>query len=140
MSNSWICLDASVVIRLVTTPQDKKLKQQFQEWQENYKLAAPHLLYFEVTNALYQYQRHGMLSEAIVKSALQTSQSLPIQLYSDELLHQQALALAGTYELSATYDAHYLALSQRLAANIWTIDKKLYNSVKTKLKLINLWH
>ncbi|WP_017305480.1 hypothetical protein [Spirulina subsalsa] len=32
----------------------------------------------------------------------------------DANLHQEALKFASLYNLSATYDAHYLALAQRL--------------------------
>lgn len=139
MPTSWTCLDASVVIRLVSNPSDVALKQQFQVWQSNSQLAAPTLLFYELTNALYQQQRHGYLSPVAVKSALQTAQALPIQLYGDALLHPQALNLANQYSLPATYDAHYLALAQSLGAELWTTDKKLVNTIKEKLKWVQLW-
>lgn len=139
MPSSWICLDASIIIRLVANPKDTKLVKQFQTWQAKHQLVAPHLLYFEVTNALHQYQKHQILSSGAVQSALKTAQALPVQLHSDALLHQQALQLADAHKLSATYDAHYLALAQRLGAGLWTADKKLHNSVKKKLKWVNLW-
>lgn len=139
MSSSWICLDASIVIRLVANPRDIKLVKQVQTWQTKNQFVAPHLLHVEVTNALYQYQKHQILSPSSVQSALKTVLALPIQLHSDALLHQQALQLADMHNLSATYDAHYLALAQRLGAGLWTADKKLYNSVKAKLKWVNLW-
>lgn len=139
MSGSWICLDASIVIRLLVNTRDQALKQQFQQWEGSHKLAAPTLLFYEVANALYQYQRHGVHSPTVTQSALLSAQTLPIQLYGDQSLHQQALRLAEQHSLSATYDAHYLALAQRLGAELWTADKKLANAVKAKLKWVKLW-
>ena len=138
MPSSWICLDASLVIRLLVDVQDQALKQQFQQWEADHQLAAPTLLLYEVTNALYQYQRHGIHSPAVTQSALFSAQALPIQLYGDPHLHQQALQLAQQHSLSATYDAHYLALAQRLGAELWTADKKLANAVEA-LKWVKLW-
>ena len=105
MSSSWICFDASIVIRLLVGVQDQGLKQQFQQWEASHRLAAPTLLFYEVTNALYQYQRHGVHSPAVTQSALLSAQSLPIQLFGDQHLHQQALQLTEQHSLSATYDA-----------------------------------
>ena len=70
MPGSWICPDASIIVRLLVAVQDQALKQQFQQWEANYALAAPTLLLYEVTNALYQYQRHGIHSPAVTQSAL----------------------------------------------------------------------
>ena len=138
MPGSWICPDASIIVRLLVAVQDQALKQQFQQWEANYALAAPTLLLYEVTNALYQYQRHGIHSPAVTQSALLSAQTLPIQLYGDQHLHQQALQLAQQHNLSATYDTHYLALAQRLGAELWTADKKLANTAKA-LKWVKLW-
>ena len=139
MPSSWICLDASIVIKLIVDAQDQALKQRFGQWEASHQLAAPTLLFYEVTNAIYQYQRHAVHSPAVTQSALRSAQALPIELYSDQHLHQQALQLAQTHSLSATYDAHYLALAQRLGAELWTADEKLVNAVKAKLAWVKLW-
>ena len=139
MPSSWICLDASIVIKLIVDAQDQALKQRFVQWEASHRLAAPTLLFYEVTNAMYQYQRHAAHSPAVTRSALRSAQALPIELYSDLYLHQQALQLAQTHSLNATYDAHYLALAQRLGAELWTADKKLVNAVKAKLAWVKLW-
>lgn len=44
-----------------------------------------------------------------------------------------ALALANQFNLSATYDAHYLALAERKGCEYWTADERLWNVVKTQL-------
>ncbi|MFM5981301.1 MAG: type II toxin-antitoxin system VapC family toxin [Sphaerospermopsis kisseleviana] len=48
-----------------------------------------------------------------------------------------ALTLAKNLNLSAAYDAHYLALSQLLNAEFYTADKRLYNSVKSSLNWVH---
>lgn len=92
-----------------------------------------------MANALYQYQRHNLLSDRAVAQALISAQRLPIQLFADALLHQQALRLAMNHGLPATYDAHYLALAMLLEAEFWTADKKLVNTVKSDLEWVRLW-
>lgn len=139
MNNSLICVDANLVIRLVIDPKDDLVKQLWQKWlEQGYQLAAPTLLYYEVTNALYRYQKHNMLTETTVKLALNAALALPLQLYGYLELHQKASALAHSLNLSATYDAHYLALAQYLNAEFWTADKRLVNSVKPQLAWVHL--
>ena len=68
MPNSWICVDANLVTRLVLAPDDQPVQQLWQQWQlDKRQLAAPTLLRYEVTNALYRYQKQGLLSEEIVR-------------------------------------------------------------------------
>lgn len=38
----------------------------------------------------------------------------------------------------SVYDAHYLALAQRLSIELWTADKRLYNAVKSSLGWVKL--
>ncbi|MEA5537299.1 hypothetical protein [Crocosphaera sp. XPORK-15E] len=40
--------------------------------------------------------------------------------------------------LPATYDAHYLVLAQRFQADLYTSDKRLFNSVKSSLSWVHL--
>ena len=71
MSSSWICVDASLVIRLVADPADRSTHRLFEGWSaENQCIAAPTLLYYEVTNAFHQYQRHGLLTGASEQEAV----------------------------------------------------------------------
>lgn len=40
-------------------------------------------------------------------------------------LHQAALTLAVAHQLSAAYDADYVALTHALACNLWPVDRRL---------------
>lgn len=140
MPNSLICLDASLLVRLVLPPTDDALTEQWATWERSHQLlVAPTLLYYEVTNALHQYHRHGYLSAAAIQSAQEVLLSLGIRLYGDRLLHELAMQLAQTLALPATYDAHYVALAQRMGAALWTADRRLFNSVQPHFADIHLW-
>lgn len=44
---------------------------------------------------------------------------------SQAALHHRALEIANRYDLSATYDAHYVALAESLGCELWTADQRL---------------
>jgi len=139
MPASSICLDASFVVGLVTHPQRDRLRRHLEAWQDGgSRLVAPALLHYEVVNAFYQYQRHGKLGAGAVDSSLAMVTSLPIEVTSDALLHQDALTLARELELPAAYDAHYLALAQRLDGEVWTMDRKLARHVEGRFPDLRL--
>ena len=138
MSSLWICVDASLVIRLVADPADEAVRRLWEGWDADGRLvAAPTLLYYEVTNGLFQYQRLGLLTSDAVQLAQQAALSLPISLHGQATLHRRALGLAGGLVLPATYDAHYLALAEALDAEFWTADKRLVHAVRETLPWVH---
>ena len=139
MRNSWLCVDANLVIRLVADPKDESIRRLWEQWDaENRQLAAPTLLYYEVTNALYRYQKQGLLSASAMRLALEAALSLPLRLHGESDLHWQALDLAERFSLPATYDAHYLALAEWLGGEFWTADRRLAQAVQTALPWVYL--
>jgi predicted nucleic acid-binding protein len=131
MHPSTICVDAGIVIRRILFPEDIKLHQLWTEWnQNNNQIFAPTLLPFEIINVLYRYQRQGMFSPDTSNLAIQTALALPIELSHSKDLHTNAFRLAQKFDLSAAYDAHYLALAEMLGAEFWTVDKQLYNTLE----------
>ena len=139
MPGSWLCVDASLVIRLVADPADEAVRGLWERWDsEGRRLAAPTLLHYEVTNALYRYQRLGLISPSAVRLALRAALSLPIELRGGPELHRRALELAERISLPATYDAHYLARADRLGGEFWTADAALVRLVKPALPWVYL--
>jgi predicted nucleic acid-binding protein len=125
------CIDAGFVVRRVVFPDDRAVQHRWDRWdQEQTRLVAPSLLYYEVTNALYRYQRQGHLRGETVDVALEVALSLSVELVDDTALHREAKAMAERYGLPATYDAHYLALAERLQVDLWTTDERLLNTLK----------
>jgi predicted nucleic acid-binding protein len=129
MNNSLtLCVDASVVIRHITS---EAIIKRWEKWMKaEATIVAPTLLYYEVTNGLYRYQRAGILPSEAVKKALKAALALPIELVSNTELHTRARSIASMYNLSAAYDAHYLALAQWMEVDLWTADMRLVNSLK----------
>jgi len=131
MRRSIICVDAGPVIQLVAFPDNTLIQDVWDAWdREQQKVVAPTLLYYEVTNVLYRYQSQGLLRQETISTALLAALSLPIELVGDADLHLQAKELAAKYHLPSAYDAHYLALTERLGGELWTTDKRLVNILR----------
>lgn len=140
MAPKVVCVDASFIVRLVTsnTP-DSSFDKYWEEWQQaECTIAAPTLMYYEVSNALYRYARAGQLTPQEASELLAAALGLGLWFYGDAQLHQQALAIAQRENLSATYDAHYLALAERLDAPFWTADRRLFQAVQPRLSWVHL--
>jgi predicted nucleic acid-binding protein len=129
MSNSSaLCIDASVVIRLVTSDAVSDL---WESWMaDEVKVVAPSLLQYEVTNGLYRYYKAGIYPAGAVKTVLKAALALPIELVTVSDLHPRATEIAMRYNLPAAYDAHYLALAEWMEIDLWTADIKLVHSLK----------
>jgi predicted nucleic acid-binding protein len=130
--SSAICVDANIVIGLILKPDDTTIKQLWDSWlTQEQRLVAPTLLYYEVTNGFYRLERGGFLTAEFIRDALDFALTLPIQLVGDAALHQRARELAAQYNLPAAYDAHYLALAERLNVELWTTDTHLFNAMQS---------
>jgi predicted nucleic acid-binding protein len=139
MNNSWLCVDANLVIRLVTDPADDSIQRMWEQWDdERQQLVAPTLLYYEVANALHRYQRLGFMGATSVQLALEAALALPLELHYEADLHWRALDLASRLSLPAAYDAHYLALAELLGCEFWTLDRRLARAVQAALPWVHL--
>ena len=135
-----ICLDASFIIRYLTSDKTESIYQQYwSQWKANEDvLVAPTLIMYEVANAFHRAKIAGQLTSDEAEAFLESALNLGLTFYGDAQLHRQAIKLAEKYKLPATYDAHYLALSERLESELWTADKRLYQAVKNSLNWVHL--
>lgn len=134
MPSSWICVDASCVVRLLTAPEDEDIVAAWREaTAQNRLFAAPTLLLYEISSALDRYEYGGVIAADMVDEALNAAWKLPVRLFGDEQLHRDAVELARQLAQAATYDAHYLALARRLDGEFWTADRRLFNHVGNRL-------
>ncbi|GJM41609.1 MAG: hypothetical protein DHS20C20_18910 [Ardenticatenaceae bacterium] len=135
------CPDASLLVRfLLFGEPGSPIANLWESWlKAGASLIAPTLIFYEVNNVLHQYVRHGQLTNHEAETAFQLGLSLNIVTMMDASLHQRALKIAHTFQLSAIYDAHYLALAERMDAPLWTLDKKLFNKVNPQFSWINLF-
>jgi predicted nucleic acid-binding protein len=139
MSNSWLCVDANLVIRLVVDPGDESVQSLWERWDsEGRHVAAPTLLPYELANALYRYQKLDYIGAAEVELAFRAALALPLELHGEPELHLRALELASRFSLPAAYDAHYLALAELLEGEFWTADGGLARAVQSSLPWVHL--
>lgn len=139
MSSTTICVDASVVVRLLVPKPPSNVNQYWKHWLETRaRLVAPNLLHYEVVNALHRSRMAGNATDAMVHELLELALKLPVTYFDDDWFHVDAMRLAKEYGLKAAYDAHYVALAQHLGAELWTADKRLYNSVHPHLDFVHL--
>ena len=126
-----VCVDASVVLRLVTAPDDARTGSLWEDWErEGPRLLAPLLLRYECASVLYRYGRQGHLSAEARDAAMDAVLALPVVVVADPGLHGLALAAAARYGLPAAYDAHYVALAERESAPLCTADVRLAQQLR----------
>lgn len=135
-----ICVDASVVVRLVVEGTPGTVW--YEAWSgwlgARERLVAPSLLPCEVTNALHRYVVAGHLSAAEADAALDAALGLGIELETSPLQHGHAARLARRLERQATYDAHYLAVAELTGSLLYTADKRLHAAVGERLPWVRL--
>ena len=131
MGGSPVCVDASLAIRLLESADpDSAPVRLWRDWHEAERgIVAPSLLYYELTSALRRYVAHNELLPEEAIRLLDIALTLDITFYGDAELHRRALKLVESLSLPAAYDGHYLALAERLGAELWTADGHLVRSV-----------
>lgn len=138
-SYSETCVDSSVLIRSLEKGPQPEIRKLWREWlRDKVLLHAPALLRYEVVNALHQQRKAGRIGDEEARAALDDALKRPIVLHEDDNLHTRALTMAAKYGLPAAYDAHYLALAERLGVEFWTTDAKLVRAVEDRLAWVRL--
>jgi predicted nucleic acid-binding protein len=125
-----LVIDANVVAALVLPlPYSDRATRRVIAWKElGTILYAPPLLEYELLSILRKGVIKGLLTSQTAAEAMGIVSTLNIhcQLPSPEL-HEQALYWAERLRHSKAYDAHYVALADRLRADLWTADRRLVN-------------
>lgn len=140
MATNPICIDASFMARLVLQdPSTSRYADQWQRWSDaQLKMIAPTLIFYEVTNVFHRYVVTGQISPERAQQLLTQALALEVTVYQEMALHQQALSFAQRFSLPASYDAHYLALSEKMHAEFWSADRRLIERVQSTLAWVNL--
>jgi predicted nucleic acid-binding protein len=128
-----------MVVQYVANPQNIQVAEHMSRWVERQEwFIAPVLHGYEVLNGLHRYAATRQLSVAAVDAARRDAAALQVELVYDPQDHDRALELARRFNRPVTYDAHYLAVADRLGIELWTADKRLYNSVQHQLSWVHL--
>lgn len=133
-----LCLDASFLVNVFTDKLTPDVGALWQSWLDSgTTLIAPLLVRYEMANALHKGRSKGRFDEALVQRAMRGLIELPITIIDDDALPLEALALADILKLPTTYDPHYLALSIRYDAELWTSDHRLWSAVHHRFTWIH---
>lgn len=124
-----VCVDASIFVHLLsgTSP---AIDAVWDGWEDEHEvIVAPGLFLAEVANGLYQIHRAGHLRFEEVQAGVAMGAGL-VKLHADSHLTARAVELAKELGLNATYDAHYLALAERLDIPLYTADRQLATAAR----------
>jgi predicted nucleic acid-binding protein len=113
------------VALLANEPETARVARQFTVWAESgIELHAPSLARYEVANALARKAAHGDITRDDVAAVWAEFDALPIN-YDALADGSTVVALALELERRSAFDAAYVALAQRIGAELWTIDGPL---------------
>ena len=129
--SGFVVVDASLAFKwLVREEHTDKALAILRVWHnEDVTPAAPHLLPFEVSNALHKRVTRGELSVEGAVDLIGNLLTSQIELHQPWNLQGKALEMASRFGQGAAYDAHYLALAESLGCELWTADEKFHQSV-----------
>jgi predicted nucleic acid-binding protein len=135
-----IVLDASFLVALVLREQHaERIEDLIRGWDaEGAGLSAPLLVHYEVASALTRHRATGNFSAEDAADALAVIDDLGIVFHppSDQA---RTIELAVELQRHSAYDAAYLALAERLDAEVWTLDGPLARNAgrSQRVKLID---
>ena len=102
------------------------------------QILVPVLFVAEVSNVVRQQMRREGVTATDAQSTLERLLAMTVVLWpledaAQRSLSRRALNIAAQYDLSATYDAHYLALAELMDCSVWTADERLLRQLNGRL-------
>lgn len=133
--NSQVCVDASLVLKLLLVEADSaKVHQLWNAWiDDGVEIVSPPLLAFEATSVIRNKMYRSLILPEEAELMFKTFQLLSIRLRYPDNLHQKAWDLAKYFNRPQAYDSHYLALAEIFGLEFWTSDERLYHAVASDL-------
>ena len=128
-------IDANVTLALfLNLPySDSAYRLMEQLKKQRQALYAPALWGYECANGLYKAVQLGMISLAKADEALVDLDGMAVeQVMPTVELHHAALRWAERLGQSKAYDAQYVALAERLNAELWSADQRLIHALKAQ--------
>jgi predicted nucleic acid-binding protein len=131
MTGSLRCvIDTNICIKLfITDSLTSKVNQLFDCLEApSVEFFIPDLLYVECANALWKYVRANLYTAEQVQEDLSDLKALRFHVTSTKDLMSEAVQISLEYGITA-YDGCYVALSEKVAAPLLTLDERLVNSL-----------
>lgn len=138
MNSSSVVVDASFLIKIcIPEHMSAEARTIRAGWTASAVIRlAPSLIDYEIVSALNKKFLIGELSATESEEALALALEEPLQAIDTNDLHLSAMRIAQRLGLRSTYDAHYLAVAEKLDCEFWTADERLYNAVRDRFPLI----
>lgn len=137
MNTKSVVVDSSVAVKWAIKEEGTDLALALlADWTEKeIIILAPALLSYEVTNVFHQRIRTEAFPFEDAQRALEEIiyDVIGFDFANTPATNIRAIQLSQQFGLPAAYDAHYLALAESKRCELWTADKRLWNSTKGKL-------
>jgi len=131
-----LVIDASVLAkRVLLEPGFEEVDELLDEAAEGFvELHAPALLLKEVGNAIWRHASRGLLKREGAAQLLRAVMNLPLTVHAqDAELLARSLEIALSSSITV-YDAIYVALAERLKAELLTYDERLKRAFEAVVK------
>jgi predicted nucleic acid-binding protein len=128
-----VIVDANLVAALVLPlSYSEQASNKVADWKRaGVELHAPMLLEYELASILRKAVVVGLMTTEAAIGAMHGFSALTVHLWSPTAaLHEGALRWAERLGQSKAYDAHYLALAEQMACELWTADRRLAHGVQ----------
>jgi predicted nucleic acid-binding protein len=126
-------IDANLIAAVVLPlPYSDQATQRITAWkQAGFELLAPVLLEYEMAAILRKAVVAQWLTTDLAVEAIDKVLALNIRCLTPTAhLHERALRWADRLGYSKAYDAHYVALAEQEAVELWTADRRLANGAQ----------
>ncbi|HEV2912570.1 MAG TPA: type II toxin-antitoxin system VapC family toxin [Pyrinomonadaceae bacterium] len=126
-----VVVDANLLVALVSgDTRGGKVLQYFTDWlNHNIEIHAPLLAKYETANALTRLIVGGAFPQDKVEDAWNNISILPIR-YHDLSNVKHVVEIALALNRQNAYDAAYVALTEELSAELWTLDGPPYRNAQ----------
>lgn len=120
-------IDAGVAVKaLVDNPDRDPCWDLLAVLAEAGRIVAPELWAYETTSAFTKMVRFEQLTDREAEEAMADCDALGVELVVADLgLRRRAFAWSRELDRASAYDGFYVALAERLDAELWTTDGKL---------------
>lgn len=135
-----VVIDASIAMKWLIIEEDSdKARTLGRSWRnDSVRLAAPHIVLAEVSNALYQRVRRDLMSVAYARGLLRRFVLNGLEVHHTVHLYQRAIEIASQLNQGASYDSLYLALAESLDCDLWTADARFYRAARGRYPRVRL--
>lgn len=126
-----VVVDTSVAIKWVVTEDYTENAQALLAYfqRRNDPIYVPSLFLYEAANVLYSFVRERLFSVQECNQAIQDLFKLVYPVQPDTRMTVRAVVIADALQTKKTFDAHFLALAERMDCTLWTADSNFRRAV-----------